>query len=404
MSNRVVITGMGVISALGHNSETILQSFKNDQVCFRRSEHDPEIVTGPVDKFDVKAYTGRFKNLRYLNRGFQFALAAAVAAVENSGIDKASLSRAGLFAGVGPNLDMGRELVTIKDGQLDDSALNALWMLRFLPNTGVSAISQFLGIHGENLTVATACSASLQAIGQAYRKIKHGYADLALAGGGDSRLSSGGILAYRKAQALGLVTGAPETASRPFDEARNGFVPGEGGAFFVFEDLLHARQRGAHIYAEICGYGATMDGYAMTAPRPDGKFARLAIQNALHEADIPPGQIDYISSHGTGTPLNDQVEADVISDIFGGSAPPYVIALKSWIGHGSAACGALELGLNLVLLDNELLPPIRNLTHPCRSDVGFVNHTMAFAAEHVLIENFGFGGQNAALVIRKWRS
>lgn len=394
---------MGIISALGHCPETILRSFKNDQVCFRRSRHDPEIVISPVCGFDVKAYTGRFKNLRYLNPGFQFALAAAVAAVENAGIDKACLDLAGLFAGVGPNLDLEKELVAIKNGQLDDSALNALWMLRFLPNTGASAISQVLGIHGENLTIATACSASLQAIGQAYRKIKHGYLDVAMAGGGDSRLSSGGILAYRKAQALCMVNGTPDTASRPFDESRNGFVPGEGGAFFVLENIAHARQRGAHIYAEICGYSATMDGYAMTAPRPDGKFARLAIQNVLREANILPEQIDYVSAHGTGTQLNDQVEADVIADVFGGRTP-YVIGLKSWIGHVSAACGAVELGLNLVLLGNELLPAIRNLKHPCRSDVAFVNKTMAFAAEHVLIENFGFGGQNAALVIRKWKS
>jgi 3-oxoacyl-[acyl-carrier-protein] synthase II len=327
-------------------------------------------------------------------------VASAIEAINQSGIKEDVLSGAGLFVGAGPNLDIGGEFPDILDGRMDREDLMALWMLRFLPNTAASAIAKYYGIHGENLTMTTACAASLQAIGEAFRKIKDGYLTLAFAGGGDSRLSPGGILAYKKATALFAGNGKPENASRPFDKARKGFVPGEGGAVFLLEERNHARRRGASILAEVCGYGSSMDGYNMTAPEPSGTWGEKALLMALQEAGMRSDKIDVVSAHGTGTPLNDEMEAGLLSRIFEKQAP-FVVAIKSWIGHIAAACGALELAVLLACLKHNYLPGIRNLQNPCHGELNFVRQGTACTVKTVLMENFGFGGQNSALIIKK---
>jgi 3-oxoacyl-[acyl-carrier-protein] synthase II len=224
----------------------------------------------------------------------------------------------------------------------------------------------------------------------------------ALAGGGDSRLSSGALLAYQKAQALYQGSELPREAQRPFDERRSGFVPGEGSAFFVLENAEQALERRAPIQAEVCGYGASMDGDAMTAPRPDGRWAEQAVRSALAQAGMTPEKIDLISAHGTGTPLNDEVEARMIQRVFD-PYRPVVLALKSWIGHLAAACGAVELALCLCALRTGIWPWIRNLDTPCNPRLNYLRSGDRFTApENLLLQNFGFGGQNAALVIRPW--
>ncbi len=235
---------------------------------------------------------------------------------------------------------------------------------------------------------------------EAFRKIKDGYLDLAFAGGGDSRLSPGGVLAYRKANALFAGSGDPEKTSRPFDNKRKGFVPGEGGAVFLLEELGRAKSRGAPIYAEIRGFGSSIDGYNMTAPDPDGRWGEKALMGAFRDAGMNPGDIDVVSSHGTGTPLNDDMEAGLLDRVFGDHAP-FVVAFKSWIGHIAAACGALELAIALACLKNNYLPEIRNLNDPCHPRVNFVREARQSSAESMLLENFGFGGQNSALIIKK---
>jgi len=308
------------------------------------------------------------------------------------------LAKAGLFSGAGPNLNIGGEFPDVKAGEIDRKNLMALWMLKFLPNTAASVIAKLAGIHGENQTITTACSASLQAIGEAFRKIKNGYIDLAFAGGGDSRLSKSSILAYKKAHALCDGTGKPERASRPFDRNRKGFVPGEGGAFFLLEELQHAKSRGAAIYGEICGYGSSIDGYSMIAPQLDGKWAERSVNAALQEAELAFSDIDVVSSHGTGTLLNDAVEADLIDRVYGKKSP-FIIALKSWIGHISAACGAVELAICLACMQDSYLPKIRNLDEPCHAGLNFVSEEQSCRIRNILLENFGFGGQNSALIL-----
>jgi 3-oxoacyl-[acyl-carrier-protein] synthase II len=402
MQNRVVITSIGIISSLGFSTEEILLSLGEGEPAFAQPDFDPSVRVCPVgSEFDFRKFAGRYKNSRYLNRGAQFCVTSAMEAIRDAGLTEAMLSRAGLFVGTGPNLDIGSEFPDIRDGEMDRPSLAALWILRFLPNTPASSIADIAGIHGENATIATACSASLQAVGEAYRKIRCGYLDLALAGGGDSRLSPGGILAYKKAQALWTAQPDRSLDYSPFDKNRKGFVPGEGGAFFLLESLQHARIRGAKIIGEVCGFGASMDGYNMTAPQPDGKWGEKAVHSALDESGISPSRIDVVSAHGTGTPLNDEMEANLISRIFG-EHKPFIIALKSWIGHLAAACGAVELAIGMTCMENGYLPEIRNLREPCLPDLNFVRSATNCSPETMLLENFGFGGQNAALVVKKW--
>ncbi|MHC1728200.1 MAG: beta-ketoacyl synthase [Syntrophobacteraceae bacterium] len=403
MKHRVVITSIGIVSSLGFSIEEILNTLKNGGPPFLRPSCDPDVCVCPVGRnFNLKAFTGRYKNARYLNRGAQFCVASAMAALRNAGLTEKILGRAGLFVGTGPNLDIGGEFPEIQEGALDSPSLAALWILKFLPNTAASAISNLAGIHGENATIATACSASLQAVGEAFRRVCGGWLDVALAGGGDSRLSSGGILAYRKAQALWAGEGDPSKECGPFDLHRRGFIPGEGGAFFLLESLEHARARGAGILGEICGFGATMDGHNMTAPEPGGKWAEAAVRSALGEAGISPRHIDVISAHGTATPLNDEMEAGIIRRVFERNRPS-VIALKSWVGHLAAACGAVELAIGLSCLDAGFLPEIRGLQQPAFENIDFVREPRESSAETMLFQNFGFGGQNAALVVKKWK-
>lgn len=400
MKHRVVITAMGLISSLGSNPQTVAASIRNNRVTFERPAFDPETAVAPVSGFHIKDHTGRYKDARYLSRGAEFAVAAALKTREASGLKETDCDRAGLFVGSGPNMDLSRECPDIREGRICEESLAALFLLRFLPNTATSAISRLAGIHGENLSVGSACAASLMAIGEAFRKVKDGYLDLAFAGGGDSRLSEGGILAYKKARALWQGSGHPATSYAPFDETRSGFVAGEGGAFVLVENLDHARRRGATILAEICGYGATLDGHTMTAPDPRGIWAEKAVRRALEEARCEPDAVDLISTHGTGTVLNDRMEADMLLRVF--THAPRIMAIKSWIGHLASACGAVELALCLCCFQTGLYPGLRNLHHLLDARLHPIASPEALTPTTVLIENFGFGGQNSALVVKPW--
>ncbi|GAB6097516.1 beta-ketoacyl-[acyl-carrier-protein] synthase family protein [Desulfatiferula olefinivorans] len=400
MKKRVVITSMGLISSLGSTPAQVADAVRNDRVTLRRSSDDPESAVAPVPDFYIKDHTGRYKDARYLNRGAEFAVAAALEAVKGSGLSLPDLEKAGLFVGAGPNMDLGGECPDILGGRIGHEPLPALFLLRFLPNTAASAISRLTGIHGENLTVGSACAASLMAIGEAFRKIRDGYLDLALAGGGDSRLSEGGLLAYKKARALWRGDGDPAATYAPFDETRSGFVVGEGGAFVMLESLDRATARGATILGEIRGYGATLDSHTMTAPSPDGAWAEAAVRRALDDAQCPAGEVDLISAHGTGTVLNDRMEADMIRRVFGPA--PRITALKSWIGHLASACGAVELALCLSFLQTGLFPGLRNLKQPIAPALNAITAPETLRPRTLLVENFGFGGQNSALLVTSW--
>jgi 3-oxoacyl-[acyl-carrier-protein] synthase II len=393
---------MGMVTSLGNTPEELAHRVQRDQVTFQHFGRDTRVVAAPVQEFDVRRFAGRFKNQRYLTRGAAMAVAAAVQAANQAALATNQWESVGLFVGVGPNLDLGGECPSIQRGSMDAEKLSALWMLRFLPNTATSVIAQMTGARGENLTVGSACAASLQALGEAYRKIRDGYLMAALAGGGDSRLNSGALLAYDKARALYQGSDPPGDAQRPFDRLRSGFVPGEGGAFFVLENAKQAMERCAPVLAEVCGYGASLDGATLTAPRPDGRLAETAVRRALEQAGVHPQGIELIAAHGTSTWLNDEMEAQMIRRIFNPHRPK-VLALKSWVGHLAAACGAVELALCLSSMQTGVWPWIRNLDSPCDPDLNYLRSSGSLALpKNILLQNFGFGGQNAALVIRPW--
>lgn len=317
---------------------------------------------------------------------------------------------------------------------LDHDGLDALWLLRWLPNTAASAIAQRLGIHGEGLVVGTACAAGLQALGEAYRRVRYGYAPCALAAAGDSRLSEGGMLGYARADALwrskadtsGGITpdtgkentadtsngitantanGIAATAMRPFDTSRSGFVPGEGGTALILETLESALARGATIYGEVLGFGATLDGGSLTAPDASARYAEKAVRLALTDAELAPGDIAWVAAHGTSTPRNDSAEALLLQQVYGAEArPPAVTALKSWTGHLASACGLAETAMLLIAARAGLMPHIRNLVAPCAGGIDFVTAPRAFPRGPGVIQSFGFGGQNAALVLQPYHA
>lgn len=378
---RVVITACGTILPAGCSFQEISDTFDANANLFCASSHDPDVTACPVRDFELKSFTGRFKNSRYLSRAQQLTLAATLRALQNADLRADALETCGLYLGVGPNLEA------------HPVANKALWLLDFLPNTLASAIAQITGIRGENTTLLTACAASTQAIGQAWFSIRHGLCDLALAGGGDSRLSAPGIDAYKVAGVL--ATGTPDHACRPFDLQRTGFAIGEGAAMFVLESLEHATRRNAPILAEICGTGSSLDGIGMTRPDPDGNSAASAVRKALGGIEA-----DVILAHGTGTRHNDAMEAELIRRVHPNAKA--VTAFKSWIGHLAAGCGAAELALGLACAQSGIFAGIRNLTQPCDEHIPLLRQAMSLKAENMLLHSFGFGGQNAALLVRPW--
>ncbi len=383
----VVITGIGVASPLGLSMREVLSFIEHDLVNFVPWALSPSIFVSPVNReFEEKLPSFKYK--RYLSQAGKLILYSAKMALCDAGLDEKGMEKAALFVGVGPNTGV----------LLDEEELSpALALLKVIPNMTVYAISALYHIHGENLTISNACTSSLQAIGEGYRRIRRGEVEFALCGGGDSRLNPWGIRLYQKARVLLEHKGeTPSRAYAPFDRHNRGFVPGEGAAFLVLEEKNRAINRGARIYGEIKGYGSSLDGLSPTAPDLRGRSLRMSLERALEDAGLMAGEIEVVFAHGTGTPLNDEVEIGVISSVFPQSCR--VCALKSWIGHLSAGCGAVELCLALACLRDGFLPPIRNLKNP-RGKLSFVMEREDTDFRRFIIENMGFGGHNASLVV-----
>jgi 3-oxoacyl-[acyl-carrier-protein] synthase II len=280
-----------------------------------------------------------------------------------------------------------------------------LWLLKHLPNMVAAHISIIHEAQGPNNTIVTACSASTQAVGEAARIIERGDADVILAGGADSRIDPLSLVAY---SLLGAVTTAdrpPEELSRPYDRKRDGFVLGEGAACLVLESEEHAKARGASIYAEVAGYGSSFDAYAVTSPEPEGRGAIQAMKAALRDAKVGPDDVDYISAHGTSTVLNDRMETIAVKKLFGDRAAKVPMSsIKSMIGHLIGAAGAIEAVTSVLAIRDGVVPPTINLTDPDpECDLDYVpNEAREAKVRTVLSNSFGFGGQNAALVLREY--
>ena len=422
---RVVITGIGVISPNGIGRRAFAEAIAEGRSgvskieSFDTSGHTIKIA-GEVKGFDVTPYLGEHKkNAKTMSRAVAFAVGAAAMAMEDSGIDAGRIdpARFGVCMGTGITPVDVRELVEpIAQGIGTDGfslgrfararaeTMDPLWLLKHLPNMAAANLSILHHAMGPNSTVVTACAAGTQAVGDAFRLIARGDADVMLAGGCDSRLDPLLVVAYEAMKAVSLSFRPPAEVSRPFDGQRDGFVLGEGAAVLILESLQHARRRRAKIFAEVAGYGSSFDAHGLTRPEPEGKGAALSMTAALREARVDAADVDYINAHGTSTRLNDLMETVAVKRVFGARAKSIPMSSqKSMVGHLIGASGALEAAATAISLDTGVVPPTINQETPDPAcDLDYVPNTARQAPLRVAISNsFGFGGQNASLILTR---
>ncbi|MFQ6104548.1 MAG: beta-ketoacyl-ACP synthase II [Candidatus Glassbacteria bacterium] len=411
MQKRVVITGMGIVSPYGVGCDVFWDSISRGVSGIGPiTSFDPSSFTtrigGEVKDFNAGDFVSARKSLKYMVKATKLGLAAAKMAVDDSGLDlnTEDPSRIGVITGTGTgNIVMFNE---IDQGQFTENpqTLSPLKPLRGMPNSVSIHIALQHSIQGYNNTIGTTCAAGTQAIGDACLVIERGWADAMIAGGADASLNPIVFGGYCALGTLSRRNDTPKAASRPFDRFRDGFVLSDGAAMFVIEEIEHARKRGARVYGEILGYGASCDSFRLTDPPPDGKGALLAIEQAFREAGISPSEVQYINAHGTATRMNDIVETRVIKTVFGDDARGIpVSSTKSLIGHAIGAAGAMELVGLILTMQNSLLTPTVNLNDPDpECDLDYVPNEARECDVNIALKNsFGFGGQNAVLILRR---
>ncbi len=409
---RVVITGLGLITPVGSTVEDAWAAILRG-----------ESGIGPITRFDVSAYPTRFggavrgfdieqyitsKEARRLDEFMHYGIAAGIQAVADSGADFSRLDRdrCGVVTGAGIG-----GLGTIEETHqiFVDSGRNPRRISPFfVPSTIINMISGHLsirfGLRGPNLGVVTACTTSTHAIGLAARTIQYGDADLIVAGGAEMATTPTGVGGFAQAKALSARNESPQSASRPWDRDRDGFVLGDGGGAVVLEELEHARARGARLYAELAGFGMSGDAYHITAPPEDGDGARLAMVNALRDARIQPDEVQYLNAHATSTPLGDRAETVAIKRAFGDHAYRLAVSsTKSMTGHLLGAAGVVEAIFCVLALRDQVAPATINYEHPDPDcDLDYVPNVARPMKIDVAVSNsFGFGGTNGTLVLRR---
>jgi 3-oxoacyl-[acyl-carrier-protein] synthase II len=355
----------------------------------------------PADHLDLPQ-----KELRRLDRFSQFALVASVKAVACAEIDLTvgDPYRNGVLIGSGIG---GLEEIEQQHSTLYDrgpSRVSPLMIPKLMVNAASGNISVHFALRGPNSAVATACASATNAIGDAFRLIQYGTADVMITGGSEAAITPMGLSGFARMNALSTRNDDPEAASRPWDKDRDGFVLSEGAGVLVLEELSHAESRGANILAEIIGYGMSADGSHMTAPNPDGEGAARAMSAAIADANLPADQIDYVNAHGTSTPLGDVAETRAIKSVFGDHARSLCVSSsKSQLGHLLGASGGVEMCACVMALQQQIVPPTINLDNPDpECDLDYVpREARSRSLTHILKNSFGFGGHNACLVIRK---
>jgi 3-oxoacyl-[acyl-carrier-protein] synthase II len=408
---RVVITGAGAITPLG----TSVAEFWENLVAGRSgiapmtlcdTTGYPTKIAAEVKNWNPEGVIDR-REARRMARFSQFAVASAIQAIAQAGLDldHEDRTRVGVLLGNGnggyPNLEEAVRTIVARGGM----RMDALLMPKALPNMAASQVSLQLGLKGYTSTTVTACAAGTQAVGEAADVIRAGRADVMLCGGTEAGISQLGLGAFAVMRAMSTRNDEPELASRPFDLGRDGFVPGEGAGSFVLESLEHAQARSAVILAEVAGYAACADAFHLVAPCADGEGACRAMTWALADAGISPGDVDYINAHGTSTPLNDLSETIAIKAAFGQRAYQIPISsTKSMIGHALGGSGALELVACLKTIESGQIHPTINLEEPDpECDLDYVpNVARTVRVDTVLKNSFGFGGQNACVVLRRF--
>jgi 3-oxoacyl-[acyl-carrier-protein] synthase II len=414
-AKRVVITGLGSITSLGHNVKDLWENILKgesgtDKITRFDSSKFPTKIANEVKDYDVNDYFKR-KELRTLDKYSQFAIIASREAVKDSGIDVETIDsdRAGvvLSAGIG-GLDTFQETYQTFVEMDGHPKFSPFFIPKMISNIASGIVSIELGFKGINFSTVSACASSAHAIATAYNYIQWGKQDIFLAGGSEATINELGVGGFNAMKALSTRNDDPKTASRPFDKDRDGFVVGEGGAVLVIEELEHAKARGAHIYAEIIGAGQNADAHHVTAPHPEGEGACKAMKIALDEGNITTKDVDYINMHGTSTGLGDLAETKAIKRLFGDDV--YDINLnstKSMTGHLLGAAGSLEVLLTSLAIQNDVAPPTINQFNLDPEIDPKLNLTANKAQEreinYALSNTFGFGGHNCSVLLKKYK-
>lgn len=410
---RVVISGLGVVSPVGSTLDEFWKSLIAGQSGIRTiqsmdtTQYDCKIA-GEVPDFDPTPFFNNHKEARRADRFFQFAMAAAKMAVKDSGLNPDSIDphRVGVMVGSGigglGTLEAQYQILLEKH----PSRVSPFLIPMMISNIASGMIAGEYGFMGPNMVIVTACATSNNNIGEAWRIIKFGDADCIICGGAEASIRPSGLAGFANMKALSLRNDDPERASRPFDKDRDGFVMGEGAGVVVIEELGHALKRGAPIYCELVGYGATADAYHLTAPHPEGLGAMKCMQMALRHARMSPEEVHYINAHATSTPVGDLCELRAIQRTFGDYATNGLVisATKSMTGHLLGAAGGIELVASICAIRDGIIPPTINLDNlDPEVDVDVCpNEARPSKIKTALSNSFGFGGHNAALLIKAY--
>jgi len=410
LNRRVVVTGLGLICGVGHTTEEVWASLLAGKsgvapiTAFDTAQFTCQIAA-EVKNFDPLKFIEK-KEIKKMGRFIHFALAAATEAMEMSGLkvtpENAEMVGVYIGSGIGGFDIIEREHTALMEG--GPRKISPFFIPATIVNLAAGHVSIRFGAQGPNLASATACTTSAHAIGDSFKIIQRGDADVMIAGGAEASITPMGIGGFAAMRALSTRNDDPEHASRPWDRDRDGFVVGEGSGILILEELEHAKARGANIMAEIVGYGLGGDAYHITSPAPEGAGGFRVMRNAIRDAKLQPSDIGYVNAHGTSTPVGDGLEATAIRNLFG-EHKVAVSSTKSMTGHLLGGAGGLEAGITVLALRDQILPPTINLENQDEATLGmdFVpNHARRASLDYALSNSFGFGGTNGSLVFKRW--
>ncbi len=412
MTTRVAVTGIGMVTPLGNDTATSWAALTQGIsgvgpiTHFDASGHETRIAA-EVKGFDPLLYMDR-KEVRRNDRFTQFALAATKQALDDAKLDIAPVAEeAGIIigSGIGGLVTMHEQFKLLFERGPD--RISPFFSTMTPIDLAAGSISIALGLGGPNFAVVSACATGAHAIGEAYETIRRGDARVMVAGGSEAAIQPVSIASFGNMRALSRRNDDPAHASRPFDAERDGFVMGEGAGVLILEDMEYAQARGARIYAELAGYGATADAHHITDPAPEGRGLVRAMRRALQKGGIAPEEVDYINAHGTSTPPNDRSETAAVKNLFGAHAYKLAVSsTKSMTGHMMGAAGGVEAAISVLSIYHGILPPTINYTHPDpECDLDYVPNEARRADVRVALSNsMGFGGHNAVLAFRRYES
>ena len=411
MTDRVVVTGIGLVTPIGLDRKPTWDSLIEgksgiDYISLFDAEGYESRIAGEVNEFDATATLGR-KQAKRLDRFAQFACVAALEALEhaNLNMEKEDADRVGVLIGSGVG-----GIITITDQhkillQKGPKRVSPFLIPMMLGDMASGQVSMMIGAKGPNFSTVSACATGADSIGEALEMIRRGRADVVIAGGTEAAVCEIGVAGFNSCMALSTRNEDPQGASRPFDSGRDGFVLGEGAGLIVLESLKHAEQRGANILAELSGYGASSDAHHVTQPHPEGEGAARAMKWAIEDAGIAPDKVDYINAHGTSTPLNDKYETIAMKRMYGDHAYKLAISsTKSMTGHLLGAAGGIEAAFTVLTIKDGVVPPTINNNDPDPDcDLNYVPNNAIKQTVNVAMSNsLGFGGHNASLVFKRF--